>query len=89
MRPNTLHAAFTPEPSICHGGHFYCTSTMQDTLRGMVHSFVDHIKITNTNHPPASALLRRMATFYFTGLVQIGKGNFGGETYGSANHNTF
>jgi len=57
---------------------------MQDTLRAMVHSFVDHIKITNTNHPPASALLRRIATFYFTGLVQVGPDDFGGEYYSMA-----
>lgn len=52
---------------------------MQDTLRGIVHSFVDHVKIMNTNHPSSSALLRHMATFYFTGLVQIGREVFGGE----------
>lgn len=82
MRPNTMHAVITPDACIVHGGHFLCTSAMQDTLRGIVHSFVDHVKITNTNHPPASALLRRMATFYFTGLVQIGREKFGGENYG-------
>jgi hypothetical protein len=65
-----MHAVFTPAATICHGGHFYTTSTLQDTLRGTVHSFMDHIKITNTNHPNAAALLRRMSTFYFTGLVQ-------------------
>jgi hypothetical protein len=65
-----MHAAFTPAATICHGGHFYSTSTLQDMLRGTVHSFMDHIKITNTNHPPAAALLRRMSTFYFAGLVQ-------------------
>ena len=55
---------------------------MQDTLRGIIHSFVDHVKITNTNHPPASALLRRIATFYFTALVQISREDFEGEHYG-------
>lgn len=77
-----MHAVFTPVASIVHGGHFYCTSAMQDTLRGTVHSFVDHIKMTNTNHAPASILLRRMATFYFTGLVKIGREGFEGEYYG-------
>jgi len=62
---------------------------MQDTLRGTVHSFVDHIKITNTNHAPASALLRRIATFYFTGLVQIGRETFGGKYYGIAVSDVF
>jgi hypothetical protein len=72
-----MHAVFTPTATICHGGHFYSTSTLQDTLRGTVHSFMDHSKITNTNHPAASALLRRMSTFYFAGLVQE---MFKGET---------
>ena len=70
MRPNTMHTVFSPAATICHGGHFYCTSTLQDMLQGTVHSFMDHIKITNTNHPPAAALLRWMSTFYFNGLVQ-------------------
>jgi hypothetical protein len=65
-----VHAVFAPAATICHGGHFYNTSTLQDTLRATVHSFIDHTKITNTNHPSAAALLRRMSTFYFTGLVQ-------------------
>ena len=65
-----MHAVFTPAATICHGGHFYSTSTLQDILRGTIHGFMDHTKITNTNHPPAAALLRRMSTFYFTGLVQ-------------------
>jgi hypothetical protein len=65
-----MHAVFTPAATICHGGHFYSTSTLQDTLRASVHSFMDHSKITNTNHPPAAALLRRMSSLYFTGLVQ-------------------
>lgn len=82
MKPNAAHAVITPEACIVHGGHAYCTSTMQDSLRAMVHSFVDHFKITNTNHAPASSLLRRMATFYFTSLVQIGRKAFGGEYHG-------
>lgn len=44
---------------------------MQDTLRGSIHSFVDHVKITNTNHLSAAVLLRRMAQFYHVGLVVL------------------
>ena len=65
-----MHTVFTPAATICHGGHFYSTSTLQDILWGTVHSFMDHTKITNTNHLPAAALLRQMSTFYFAGLVQ-------------------
>ena len=79
MRPNTVHAAFTPVASICHGGHFYSSSTMQDSLPGIIHSFVDHIKITNTNHPPVASLLRYMARFYHSGLIELGVEAFTGE----------
>ena len=71
----------TPEVCIVYGGHAYCTSTMQDTLHAMAHSFVDHIKITNTNHVSASSLLRQIAIFYFTSLVQISWKAFEGEYY--------
>jgi hypothetical protein len=79
MRPNTVHAAFTPVPTICHGGHFYSSSTMQDSLAGIIHSFVDHIKITNTNHPSVASLLRYIARFYHSGLIELGVDAFSGE----------
>jgi len=52
---------------------------MQDTARGIVHSFVDHVKITNTNHPSVAILLRRIAAFYYLGLVKLQKVGFDGE----------
>ena len=52
---------------------------MLDTYRGIVHSFVDHIKITNTNHPPVASLLRYIARFYHSGLVELGLDVFTGE----------
>ena len=55
--------------SICQGGHAYLTGLMQDTLRAMIHSFVDHLAITNTNHLPAGMLLRRIALFYYTAFI--------------------
>lgn len=52
---------------------------MQDTARGVVHSFVDNIKITNTNHPAVAALLRRIASFYHFGLVEVGRDSLDGQ----------
>jgi len=52
---------------------------MLDTYRGIIHSFVDHIKITNTNHPPVASLLRYIARFYHSGLVELGLDVFTGE----------
>jgi hypothetical protein len=52
---------------------------MLDTLRGVIHSFVDHIKITNTNHPPVASLLRYIARFYYSGIVELGVEAFTSE----------
>jgi hypothetical protein len=69
MRPNTPHAVFTPDHAICHGGHFYCTSTLLQTLFGIVHAFIGGLVLTNTEHLPSRKLLRRMAQFFYDGLV--------------------
>ena len=78
MHPNTVHRAVTLLPSICYGEHFFSSSTMRDTLGGIIHSFVDHIKITNTNHPPVASLLRYIARFYHSGLIELGPEAFTG-----------
>jgi hypothetical protein len=70
MRPNTPHAVFTPDHSICHGGHFYATSTMQDTMFGIVNTFMSPNGLTNTDHRPHGILLRRIAAFYHDILVK-------------------
>jgi hypothetical protein len=70
MRPNTPHAVFTPDHSICHGGHFYATSTMQDTMFGIVNTFMSPDALTNTDHRPHGILLRRIAAFYHEILVK-------------------
>lgn len=65
MRPNTAHAVYTPEHAICHGGHFYATSTIQDSCFGVFHTFVSSSTITNTEHDIDSRrLLRRLLLFY-------------------------
>ena len=53
---------------------------MQNTLRGLIHSFVDHVKITNTNHLSAAVLLRRMAQFYHVGLLVLKKSELDSKT---------
>ena len=39
-----MHAVFSPENCIFDGGHFYATSTMKDTMFGIVHSFIRHFQ---------------------------------------------
>ncbi|KJA22339.1 hypothetical protein HYPSUDRAFT_119024, partial [Hypholoma sublateritium FD-334 SS-4] len=70
MRPNTIHAVYTPTSCVTHGGHFYSTSTMRDTLAGMYHTAVLHQLITNTDHPPAYAAIRRLVDLFHCGLVE-------------------
>jgi hypothetical protein len=70
MRPNTLHAVFTPEDVICYGGHFYAASTMQDTMFGVVHTFIAHRVLTNAEKPSSILILQRIAAFYHDVLVR-------------------
>ena len=78
MRPNTLHAVYTPEHAVCRGGHFYATSTIQDTFSGLVHSFVCESFITNSAYPESRYLLIEMINFYHTVLIKecISDGEF-------------
>ena len=69
MRPNTPHFVFGMENTICYGGHFYCTSTMQQTLSGVIHSFMLDKFLTNTSHQASRQLLRRILMFYLHGLM--------------------
>ena len=69
MRPNVPHAVYTPKDAICHGGHFYAISTIQDTMFGLVHSFVGGNLVTNTDHISSRQLLGRMAHFYHSAFV--------------------
>jgi hypothetical protein len=64
MRPNTPHFVVTPESAICHGGHFYATSTIQDTVFGIYHMFVASRNITNTEHTQDAQLLLRRLVIY-------------------------
>ena len=59
----------TPENVICHGGHFYATSTMQDTMFGIVHTFICPDSLTNANKTTHGIVLRRIAAFYHDVLV--------------------
>jgi hypothetical protein len=64
-----MHAVFSPENCIFEGGHFYTASTMQDTMFGIVHTFI-HNFYTNTDKPSHGILLRRIVWFYYKALVQ-------------------
>ena len=69
MLPNTPHFVFGMENSICYGGHFYSTMTMQRTLSGLIHSFMLDKFVTNTAHQASRQLLRRILVLYLHGLM--------------------
>jgi hypothetical protein len=65
MQPNTPHAVLTPNASICHGGHYYATSTVRQTCYGVFIGFVLNSIITNTEHTSPSMLFFRRLTQYW------------------------
>ena len=69
MMPCQPHFVFGYAHTICLGGHYYLSNQMQQTLRGLIHSFILHKFLTNTSHP-TRILLRRMILFYHMGLLE-------------------
>jgi hypothetical protein len=69
MMPCQPHFVFGYAHTICLGGHYYLSNQMQQTLRGLIHSFILHKFLTNTSHP-TRVLLRRMILFYHMGLLE-------------------
>jgi len=69
MKAGTPHFVYGPKDTICHGGHYYSTCTMQATLQSLIHSFVIGDFITNIAHNPSRQLLRRILLFYHLGLM--------------------
>ncbi|KJA27945.1 hypothetical protein HYPSUDRAFT_115222, partial [Hypholoma sublateritium FD-334 SS-4] len=70
MRPNPLYAIYTPENTVCQGGHFYATSTIQDTFSALVHTFICDVHITKTAYTESRFILAQMINFYHTALVK-------------------
>jgi hypothetical protein len=70
MRPGTPHFVYGIENTIIHGGHFYCSTLMQSTLEGLVHTFVLSNFLTNTFHYPSRELLRKIVLFWAYGFLE-------------------
>lgn len=73
MKPNTPHYVLTMDAAICHGGHFYAMSTIQDTIFGVFHMFALSKSITNTEHSNDSRLLLRRLTVYIHHVLVRGQ----------------
>ncbi|KDR84716.1 hypothetical protein GALMADRAFT_46028, partial [Galerina marginata CBS 339.88] len=70
MGPDCPHWVYTPFHTICSGGHYTASATIQDTMIGLIHTFMLDSFISNTNHTPTRILLCRLASFYYQGLVK-------------------
>lgn len=70
MRANTPHFVYGPDNTICHGYHFYSTSTLQATACSLMHTFVLGDFLTNITHHPTRLILRRLLVFYFLALFE-------------------
>ena len=68
MRPGTPHYVVTPENAITWGRHFYASSSMQDTVLGVVQTFVMDYGLTNALHDKSRTLLRRMMAMWSESL---------------------
>ncbi|RXW12837.1 hypothetical protein EST38_g13015 [Candolleomyces aberdarensis] len=68
MRPGTVHAVFTPANAICRGGHFLATSTMPETLYGMIHCFFKGKMLTNIDHPTIQSRINAIVCYFYKAL---------------------
>ena len=64
---DTLHAILIPEYTICHGGHFYCTKTIQAMVAGLIHAFfvINSSQIHHICHHASSSTvsIRKMMNY--------------------------
>ncbi|KAL0574807.1 hypothetical protein V5O48_007164 [Marasmius crinis-equi] len=70
MPPGMYHFVYTLEPSICHGRHFFCSSTIRQTCWALFHSFVLGRTITNTDHTKNRTSLVRLIAFWHKEFVE-------------------
>jgi hypothetical protein len=66
MKPNTFHYVVTLENSVTIGRHFYCTSTILQSVIGIVHTFLMGHAITNVHHQDdLQSVLRRIMGLWY------------------------
>jgi hypothetical protein len=64
MRPGTRHYVITLQHAITWGRHFIATSTISQTVTGIVHTFALDLGITNALHDNTRTLVRRMMVMW-------------------------
>lgn len=69
MRPGNMHQVNTLEPSVCHGGHFYCSSTIADTVYSIYHQLFNPWITNHQHHSSQRRLLVGILAFYHNNIV--------------------
>lgn len=64
MGPGVPHFVYTPESSICHGGHFYCSQALAATSYAILQTFVTARFLTNTTHCNAVQGLQQLMEYW-------------------------
>ncbi|KAH9475942.1 hypothetical protein JR316_0011504 [Psilocybe cubensis] len=70
MRPNTLHMAYSISSVVCRGGHFYSSTSFEETLTGIIHCFTAGYRATNTNHSTSRFFLQQTIHWFYKVLVE-------------------
>lgn len=70
IRPNMSYAVYNLTKTICHSGYFLASSTMGDTLGGLIHTLMTDVSISNTSRKRSNHIFRRMIIFYHMALVR-------------------
>ncbi|KDR72380.1 hypothetical protein GALMADRAFT_229150 [Galerina marginata CBS 339.88] len=67
--PNMPHSVYTADHAICYGGHYFASTTMQDTLIAVIHNFFCYHISTNTDHPEWRDFIHCITTFFHQTIV--------------------
>ncbi|KAF9051701.1 hypothetical protein BJ165DRAFT_1524610 [Panaeolus papilionaceus] len=69
LKPNTWRMTFSLENSIVQGGLFYSTSTMANSLQGLMQTFATSNSPSNVSYVVSRTLLWRLLMFYYAAFV--------------------
>ncbi|KAF6762010.1 hypothetical protein DFP72DRAFT_1164876 [Ephemerocybe angulata] len=69
MQPNTAYASYTIDNTLCHGGYFLATSTLQLSIHGAIHAFFNSRSSTSFGHHVFEQQMNSLAAFFYRTLV--------------------
>lgn len=69
MQPNTAYASYTIDNTLCHGGYFLATSTLQRSIHGAIHAFFNPRSSASLEHHVFEQEMNSLAAFFYRTLV--------------------